>query len=65
MTALAVMGLLPATATVTGQVRFRGRSMLDLPKDEARSLRGSSLAIVFQDALAALNPLHRVGHQVV
>jgi len=65
VTALAVLGLLPATATVSGEVRFRGRSMLDLPKEEARELRGSSLAIVFQDALAALNPLHRVGNQVV
>jgi oligopeptide/dipeptide ABC transporter ATP-binding protein len=65
VTALAVMGLLPATATVTGEVRFRGRSILDLPKDEIRALRGESLAIVFQDALAALNPLHRVGNQVV
>jgi len=65
VTALAVLGLLPPTATVTGEVRFRGRSLLDLPKDEARRLRGSSLAIVFQDALAALNPLHRVGNQVV
>ena len=65
VTALAVLGLLPPTATVTGEVRFRGRSMLDLPKEEARELRGSSLAIVFQDALAALNPLHRVGNQVV
>jgi oligopeptide/dipeptide ABC transporter ATP-binding protein len=65
VTALAVLGLLPSTATVTGAVRYRGRSLLDLPKDEARALRGSSLAIVFQDALAALNPLHRVGNQVV
>ena len=65
VTALAILGLLPPTATVTGEVRYRGRSLLDLPKDEMRALRGSSLAIVFQDALAALNPLHRVGNQVV
>jgi oligopeptide/dipeptide ABC transporter ATP-binding protein len=65
VTALAVLGLLPPSAKVTGEVRFRGRSLLGLPKEEARALRGSSLAIVFQDALAALNPLHRVGNQVV
>jgi peptide/nickel transport system ATP-binding protein len=65
VTALAILGLLPATATVTGEVRYRGRSLLDLPKDEVRKLRGEKLAIVFQDALAALNPLHRVGNQIV
>ena len=65
VTALAILGLLPATATVTGEVRFRGRSLLDLPEDEVRALRGERLAIVFQDALAALNPLHRVGNQIV
>lgn len=65
VTAMAVLGLLPPTAKVTGEVRYRGRSLLDLPKEEARKLRGSKLAIVFQDALAALNPLHRVGNQVI
>ena len=65
VTALAVLGLLPPAASVTGEVRFRGRSLLDLPPDEARQLRGSCLSIVFQDALAALNPLHRLGDQLV
>ena len=65
VTASALLGLLPAGAAVTGEVRFRGRSLLDLPPDEARRLRGSSLAIVFQDALAALNPLHRLADQLV
>ncbi len=60
-----MLGLLPPTATVTGEVRYRGRSLLDLPAEELRQLRGSSLAIVFQDALAALNPLHRLGSQIV
>jgi len=64
VTALAILGLLPATATVTGEVSFRGRSLLDMPEDELRALRGSRIAMVFQDAMAALNPLHRVGDQV-
>ena len=64
VTALSLMGLLPRTASVTGDVRFRGRSILTLPEAEARSLRGSRIAMVFQDAMAALNPLHRVGNQV-
>jgi len=64
VTALSLLGLLPPTATVTGEVRFRGRSLLDMPAAEAQSLRGDRIAMVFQDAMAALNPLHRVGDQV-
>ncbi|MDQ3642386.1 MAG: ABC transporter ATP-binding protein [Actinomycetota bacterium] len=61
VTALAVVGLLPAKAQVTGEVRFRGRDLRELPEPELRAMRGSSIGIVPQDALAALNPLHRVG----
>ena len=64
VTALAVMGLLPRTARASGTVRFRGHSVLDMKEAEACALRGAQIAMVFQDALAALNPLHRVGHQV-
>jgi oligopeptide/dipeptide ABC transporter ATP-binding protein len=61
VTALSVLGLLPATARVTGEIRFRDRDLRTLPEHELRALRGSSIGIVFQDALTALNPLHRVG----
>ena len=64
VTALSVMGLLSRTARVSGKVAFRGRSVLDLKESEAYALRGARIAMVFQDALAALNPLHRVGNQV-
>ena len=61
VTALSVLGLLPATAQVTGEIRFRGRELGALTEPERRAMRGSSIGMVFQDALAALNPLHRVG----
>ena len=64
VTALSILGLLPPNARVTGEVRFRGTSVLDLPEPKLRALRGEDIAMVFQDALAALNPLHRVGNQV-
>ncbi len=64
VTGLALMGLLPPTARVSGEVTFRGRSVLGLPEAEACALRGARIAMVFQDAMAALNPLHRVGDQV-
>jgi oligopeptide/dipeptide ABC transporter ATP-binding protein len=64
VTALSVLGLLPSTARVTGTVRFRGRDLLGVPKSELRAVRGDRIALIYQDALAALNPLHRVGPQV-
>ncbi len=64
VTSLAVMGLLPKRAIVTGQILFRGRNLLTLPERERQELRGGRIAMVFQDALAALNPVFTVGHQV-
>ncbi|HEV7264265.1 MAG TPA: dipeptide/oligopeptide/nickel ABC transporter permease/ATP-binding protein [Falsiroseomonas sp.] len=65
ITATAVLGLLPAVAQVTaGVARFEGRELLTLPEDEHRKLRGSAMAMVFQDPMSSLNPVHRVGDQV-
>ncbi|MFD3584248.1 ABC transporter ATP-binding protein [Streptomyces sp. NPDC058683] len=61
---LAVMGLLPRNATASGSVRFRGRELLDLSDRELRAVRGRRIAMVFQDALAALNPMMTVGAQL-
>jgi peptide/nickel transport system ATP-binding protein len=63
--ALALMGLLAPDAQVSGRVELDGRDLLSLPPARMRSLRGDELAMVFQDPLAALNPLHRVGWQIV
>jgi oligopeptide/dipeptide ABC transporter ATP-binding protein len=64
VTSLAILGLLPKTATVTGQVSFRGESLLGRPDHELREFRGNKIAMVFQDALASLNPVMTVGRQV-
>jgi oligopeptide/dipeptide ABC transporter ATP-binding protein len=64
VTSMAVLGLLPASATVEGSIRFRGRELVGLKEKEMRPLRGDRLAMVFQDALAALNPVQRVGAQI-
>lgn len=64
VSAMAILGLLPASADVTGEIVFRGRNLLELPTEDLRQVRGSRIAMVFQDALAALNPLHRVGSQI-
>jgi oligopeptide/dipeptide ABC transporter ATP-binding protein len=64
VSSMAILGLLPKTAVITGNVRFEGREVLGLPEREARRLRGQDIAMVFQDALAALNPVFTVGHQI-
>ncbi|MFK4730310.1 ABC transporter ATP-binding protein [Agromyces mediolanus] len=65
MTAMAIMGILPSTAVVSGSIRFRGRELLGLSDDELRDVRGREIAIVFQDALTALNPVMTVGEQLI
>jgi peptide/nickel transport system ATP-binding protein len=64
VTALAVMGLLPATARVRGSVRFEGTELLGLSDARLSDLRGSGLAMIFQDPMTSLNPVYSVGHQI-
>lgn len=60
----AVMGLLPSNADVSGEVLLNGRELVGLSNDELRKIRGNDIAMVFQDALSALNPYYSVGWQV-
>lgn len=61
----AILGLLPGSASVTnGEVVYRGRRLLELPPDELREVRGAEIAMIFQDALAALTPTLRIGEQL-
>ena len=63
--ALALMRLLPRTAEVTGEVRFDGRSLLELDDDAMREVQGNEIAMIFQDPMTALNPVFTVGDQIV
>jgi len=64
VTSMAILGLLPKTAEITGSVKFRGRELLGLRDSGLQPLRGQSIAMVFQDALTALNPVFSVGKQI-
>jgi peptide/nickel transport system permease protein len=66
VTATAVMGLLPPVAVpVEGHAWLGGRDVLRLSEPEMRALRGGPMAMVFQDPMSSLNPVHTVGAQVV
>ncbi|MFL6662546.1 MAG: ABC transporter ATP-binding protein, partial [Rhizobacter sp.] len=64
MTALALMGLLPDGAATHGSIRFDGNELVGLPDDAMGTLRGRRIAMIFQEPMTALNPLHTVGAQV-
>ncbi|MBC8057541.1 MAG: ABC transporter ATP-binding protein, partial [Rhizobiales bacterium] len=64
LTAMAVMGLLPPGAVVTGSIRFNGQELVGLADDAMCKLRGNRIGMVFQEPMTALNPLHTVGDQI-
>jgi len=61
---LAIMGLLPENAAVSGSARLMGRDLIGLPAEERRALRGAEMAMIFQEPMTSLNPAFTVGDQV-
>jgi len=61
----AVMGLLPSSAQVSGSIRFDGRELLDLDDKQLSRIRGSEIAMIFQDPLSALTPVYTIGQQII
>ncbi len=64
MTALALMGLLPDRALPSGKIVFEGEDLLAQPESRLCQLRGNRLAMIFQEPMSALNPVHTIGHQI-
>ncbi|OLF07186.1 hypothetical protein BLA60_28685 [Actinophytocola xinjiangensis] len=66
VSAMSILGLVPSPPAVfpSGDIRLRGRSILALPEKQQRKLRGSEIAMIFQDPLTALNPVFKVGDQI-
>ncbi len=62
---LAAIGLQAPGARVQGSVRFNGRELVNLPRRELRKLRGSRIAMIFQDPLSSLNPVMTAGAQIM
>ncbi|MEV0866380.1 ABC transporter ATP-binding protein [Brachybacterium paraconglomeratum] len=64
VSSLAVMGLLPRTATISGEIEMLGHRMFELDDKQLSRLRGNTISMVFQDPLSALTPVYRVGDQI-
>lgn len=64
VTALAIMGLLPDHARVSGSIRFDGRELVGLAEGDYRALRGDDIAMIFQEPMSALDPTMKVGRQI-
>jgi len=63
-TSLAILRLLPPSATLTGTIRFGGTDLLALPDEAMRRHRGREIAMIFQEPMTALNPVMPVGAQI-
>ncbi len=64
MSAMAVMGLLPKDAEVTGSIRYEGRELIGLGERDFREIRGRDIAMVFQDPLSSLHPMLTIEKQL-
>lgn len=64
VTSLAVMGLLPRNAHISGSVRLAGDELLGLSERHLAQYRGQQLAMIFQDPMTSLNPVYSVGWQI-
>lgn len=64
LTALAIMGILPAVFKATGAIDFRGVNLLGLEPEEMRKIRGKEISMIFQEPMTSLNPVLRVGYQI-
>jgi oligopeptide transport system ATP-binding protein len=64
VTAMSILGLIPELKIDAGEILWKGENLLDYSDEELDSIRGGEIAMVFQDPLTSLNPVHPVGRQV-
>src|SRR3546814_13831396 len=65
MASSAIMRLLPQNVSVSaGHVKLDGDDLLSLNEAQMRKVRGAQIAMVFQEPMTALNPIHTLGHQI-
>ncbi len=64
VSSLALLGLLPRSAEITGSAVFRGEELIGMSDKKLQSLRGRKIAMIFQDPMTAFNPLFTIGDQI-
>jgi peptide/nickel transport system ATP-binding protein len=64
VTMMSLLRLLPETAVVTGEARFDGIDLLDVPMSRLRKIRGREISFIFQEPMTSLNPAFTVGRQI-
>ncbi len=64
VSSMAVMGLLPRSAQIRGEILFRGENVLQMSARQQRGLRGKRISMIFQDPMTALNPVFSIGDQL-
>jgi peptide/nickel transport system ATP-binding protein len=63
---LTIMGLNPKrSAIISGEALFKGENLLTAPPKRLRDIRGNDIAMIFQDPMTSLNPVHTIGRQLV
>lgn len=66
VTSLSIMGLLGEPGHVaSGEVKFEGKDLVGLSEKDYRQLRGNDMAMIFQEPMTSLNPVYRIGNQIV
>lgn len=61
----ALLRILPKTAAVEGQAEFLGNDLFRMSEKEFQDIRGNRMAMIYQDSLSALDPMYKVGYQIV
>ena len=66
VTSLSIMGLLEeSTSSVSGRALFKGTDLIAMKEKEKQEYRGNHLAMIFQEPMTSLNPLHKCGNQII
>lgn len=65
VSSMALLGLLPKNARVTGSIKLMGQEMSDMSSAKVREIRGNDIAMIFQEPMTALNPVYTIGNQII
>lgn len=65
VSSMALLGLLPKNARITGSIKLMGQEMSDMSSAKVRQIRGNDIAMIFQEPMTALNPVYTIGAQII